>query len=41
MSPKCMIIMHLLADLEPKFTKHYQRKLDVDKFLIIEDFKVS
>ena len=29
MSPKCMIILHLLADLETVFTKHYLRKLDV------------
>ena len=36
-----MIIMHLLADLEPVFTKHYLRKLGVDKGLIIEVFKVS
>jgi len=30
MSPKGIIMMHLLADLEPVFIKDYFRKLDVD-----------
>ena len=40
MSPKGMIILHLLADLEPVYTKEYLRKLDVDKGLIIEVYRV-
>ena len=31
-----MVIMYLLADLEPVFNKHYPRKLDVNKGLTIE-----
>ena len=40
-SPKCMIIMHLLAYLEPVFTRHYLQKFDVDKGLVIKAFRVS
>ena len=35
-----MVIMYLLADLEPVFNKHYPRKLDVNKGLTIEVFSL-
>ena len=41
MSPKGMITLHLLADLQSVFTKEYLRKLDVDKGLIIEVYKIN
>ena len=35
-----MVIMYLLADLEPVFNKHYPRKFDVNKGLTIEVFSL-
>ena len=41
MSPKSMIVMHLLADLEAVFLKNYLRVLDEDSGLIIECYQVN
>ena len=35
MSPKGMIILHLLADLESVFLKHFLKMLDKDNSLIM------
>lgn len=40
MSPKSMIVMHLLADLENVFLKNYLRVLDGDHGLITECYQV-
>ena len=41
MSPKLIIVMHLLADIEAVFLKHYLRKLDGDSGLVIEYYQVN
>ena len=39
MSPKSMIIMHILADMQELFLKKFLQLLDGDKGLIIEPLK--
>lgn len=41
LSPKCLGIMHLLADVEEVFMKGFIRRLDGDKSLIIDVFNES
>jgi len=40
-SPKCLIIMHLLADLEPLFMGKFLKRLDSDDAVIIDVFAES
>lgn len=41
MCPESMIIMHVLADLEPVFKKNFLRILDTDDALIIDAFRIN
>ena len=41
LSPKFMIVLHLLADLEKSFLNYYLRPLDTNKGLIIEVYNTS
>ena len=41
MSPKGMIIMHLLEDLEYVFLKNFLKVLDHDNGIIIASYQVS
>ena len=40
-SPKCLTIMHVLADIEGMFMKNFLRRLDCDNSLIIDVFQES
>ena len=41
MSPKCMIIIHLLADLDPMFQRDFLKILDHDDGLIISAYQIT
>ena len=41
LSPKCMFIIHILADIETTFKKNFLKTLDTDNGIIIDTFRVN